>query len=219
MKKIIFIIFIFGLLSSCNERIVQLPETTNKDITEVTDVSPIYMFYDEEKDSIEFNRRNMITATNWLVNIDKRLTLKQILPHLQYLQEKRQGDEKHSFHNYFTCNNTELKNLSFIEFTDSKFLSNQQEHIISDETASLEIHHLMINQGEILIISSKNEVIESTKESLIQNILNTESLSNGIMYLAFEQSLSFQDYISIKTLLLDLKDQNLKLAEEEFIHN
>ena len=119
MKQLLFL-FTFFLLTSCNKRLVQLPETTNKDITEVIDVSPVYMFYDEETDSVEFNRRNMISATNWLVNIDKRLTLKQILPHLQYLQEKRQGGEKHSFHNYFTCNNTDLKNLSFIRMIQTE---------------------------------------------------------------------------------------------------
>ncbi len=64
--------------------------TYNEEITEVIDVSPVYLFFDEVTDSVEFNRRNMISSTNWLVNIDKRLTLKQVLPHLQYLQEKRQ---------------------------------------------------------------------------------------------------------------------------------
>ena len=45
------------------------------------------MFYTKDTGDIEFNRRNMISTTNWLVNIDKRLTLKQILPHLKYLQD------------------------------------------------------------------------------------------------------------------------------------
>ena len=60
MKQLIILFFSFCLLSSCNERVIQLPETTNKDITEVIDMSPVYMFYNEDLDSVEFNRRNMI---------------------------------------------------------------------------------------------------------------------------------------------------------------
>jgi len=51
-------------------------EVENAEITEVLDVSPAYIFYDEtQPDSTLFNRKNLIGTTNWLVNVDKRLTL------------------------------------------------------------------------------------------------------------------------------------------------
>ena len=106
MNRILLLLLIFTF--SCAERELQLPVTTTNEITEVLDVSPIYMFYDVETGEADFNRNNMISTTNWLVNIDKRLTLKQILPHLQYLQEKRRGDGIHkneNAKNYFTCFN------------------------------------------------------------------------------------------------------------------
>ena len=117
MKRIVLIL-LSTFSFSCAERELQLPVITANDITEILDVSPIYMFYDEATDSVDFNRKNMISTTNWLVNIDKRLTLKQILPHLQYLQEKRRGDGMHkneNAKNYFTCFNEDAKSLSFIE--------------------------------------------------------------------------------------------------------
>ena len=98
MKRIVLIL-LTALAFSCAERELQLPVTTANDITEILDVSPIYLFYDEATDSVDFNRKNMISTTNWLVNIDRRLTLKQILPHLQYLQEKRRGDGMHKNEN------------------------------------------------------------------------------------------------------------------------
>ncbi len=213
MKKIIFIIFIFCFLSSCNERIVQLPETTNKDITEVTDVSPIYMFYDEEKDSIEFNRRNMISATNWLVNIDKRLTLKQILPHLQYLQEKRQGDEKHSFHNYFTCNNTELKNLSFIEFTDVVYYEDYPNKDYEEDKIYIYVHA----DGKTSSSNDTHNEYESfstyidLKKEYFKNIPEIETI------LSLHENLSFQNYIDIKSKLLSVKSDGLKISNQEII--
>lgn len=49
----------------------------NASVTEVLDVSPAYVFYDEtQPDSVFLNRKNLIISTNWLVNIYKRCMLK-----------------------------------------------------------------------------------------------------------------------------------------------
>ena len=73
-----WLVLLIGLvvLSCNNERVLQLPEVENAEITEVLDISPAYIFYDEtQPDSNLFNRKNLIGTTNWLVNVDKRLTL------------------------------------------------------------------------------------------------------------------------------------------------
>ena len=74
------------MIYSCgNEKILQLPEINHSDITEILDVSHAYLFYDETKpDSIELNRKNLISTTNWLVNVDKRLTLDQAIPSIVF---------------------------------------------------------------------------------------------------------------------------------------
>ena len=91
MKKAFFyLLFALFMVSCNNERVLQLPEIENAEITEVLDVSPAYIFYDEtQSDSTLFNRKNLIGTTNWLVNVDKRLTLKQAIPHIKYLQDKK----------------------------------------------------------------------------------------------------------------------------------
>ena len=214
MKQLLFL-FTFCLLTSCNKRVVQLPETTNKYITEVIDVSPVYMFYEEETDSVEFNRRNMISATNWLVNIDKRLTLKQILPHLQYLQEKRQGGEKHSFHNYFTCNNTDLKNLSFIEFTNDKYSMNIENGDYESDKIFIYVHA----NGKT---SSSND-LHNEYESFSRYInLKKEYLKNNSQFeaiLFLHEALTFQDYINIKSQLLSVKSDILNITNNQIIFN
>lgn len=222
MKQLIILFFTVFLFTSCNEKIVQLPETTNKDITEVLDVSPVYMFYDEETDSVEFNRRNMITATNWLVNIDKRLTLKQILPHLQYLQEKRDGNGMHG--NYFTCNNTDLKNLSFIEFTDVVYhgeSSGDYLSKVSDLSDSTNIITIEFNPNDdITIINPNSEsfVTKTNLKNLKASFKEIDSLKN-IIYLNFYEGLSFQEYISYKSLFLELDLKQAKFSNQEFLHN
>jgi hypothetical protein len=194
--------------------VVQLPETTNKDITEVIDVSPVYMFYDEENDSVEFNRRNMISSTNWLVNIDKRLTLKQILPHLQYLQEKRQGDGMHkneNARNYFTCNNTDLKNLSFIEFTDVNYFKSLDTKINNDS----EIYIRVYENGIISPFHDMRKGYDSITS--LNDYFKTHSEKK--LVLTFHENLTIQGYINIKSQILSFDKFPIVISNDEFIFN
>ncbi len=116
------ILLIFVLCFNCkNERVLQLPEIKNTKVTQVLDVSPAYIFYDEtQPDSTLLNRKNLISTTNWLVNVDKRLTLKQAIPQIKFLQDKKRNAQMHkneNAKNYFTCNDTSINNLGFVEFT------------------------------------------------------------------------------------------------------
>jgi len=214
MKQLLILFFTFCLLLSCNKRFIQLPETTNKDITEVIDVSPVYMFYNEETDSVEFNRRNMISSTNWLVNIDKRLTLKQILPHLQYLQEKRKGDGMHKNKNalnYFTCNNTNLKNLSFIEFTDIKYVESQNSMINSESDIYIRVYE----DGTISPLHDMHKGYDSIAS--LNDYFETHSEKK--LVLSFHENLTFQNYINIKTQIIEIDSLPITLSNDEFIFN
>jgi hypothetical protein len=226
MKRIVLIL-LTAFSFSCAERELQLPVTTANDITEILDVSPIYMFYDEATDSIDFNRKNMISTTNWLVNIDKRLTLKQILPHLQYLQEKRRGDGMHkneNAKNYFTCFNENTKNLSFIEFTDVIYhIESTGDYIanvsgLSNSENIVAIGFKPNDDLSILNLNSKSIITKTNFNNLKNNFKEIDSIEN-IIYLNFHQDLSFQEYISYKSLFLELNLKHAKFSNQEFTHN
>ena len=92
MKHLFPTLILLLLLSCGNEKVLQLPEINYSKITKLNDVSAAYLFYNEtQKDSVELNRKNLISTTNWLINVDKRLTLKQVIPHIQFLQEKKKN--------------------------------------------------------------------------------------------------------------------------------
>ena len=80
-----------------------------------------------------------------MVNIDKRLTLKQAIPHIKFLQDKKRNAEMHkneNAKNYYTCNDTSIKNLGFIEFTDVDYHKN-----------NIRIIHIVKTNRIMLIIS------------------------------------------------------------------
>ncbi|MDU8885999.1 hypothetical protein RXV94_07495 [Yeosuana sp. MJ-SS3] len=206
MKHFFLFVALMILWSCGNEKVVQLPEIQNANITEVLDVSPAYIFYDITKpDSTDFNRKNLISTTNWLVNVDKRLTLKQVLPHLQYLQEKRHGDGMHkneNARNYFTCNDTSRNTLGFIDFTDIVYSLEKSDSFLKEYSNS------------IVINFSENEI------SINDRSLKLEQFNNlkGNLILTFDALLTFQEYIRFKSLLLSIDSPKITIANQEFIY-
>ncbi|MFT7051968.1 MAG: hypothetical protein ACJAZK_002590 [Psychroserpens sp.] len=226
MKHLYLLLISIVLLSCGNERILQLPEIETAKITEINDVSHAYLFYDETKeDSVELNRKNLIITTNWLVNVDKRLTLGQAIPKIKFLQEKKRNAELHKNEdakNYFTCNDTSIKNLGFLEFTDVVYFID--EEYLSRDLTGIETddnHMVIFSLNEISLVTSDNEVVETNIKDLVTDIEKTykKKKIQRTIYLGFQSSLSFQDYISIKCELSRLKIDYITIdVNESFIY-
>ncbi len=227
------------LVFSCGkEKILQLPEIENAEITEVLDVSPAYIFYDEtQQDSVELNRRNLIISTNWLVNVDKRLTLQQALPSIIKLQDKKRNASMHkneAAKNYFTCNDTSIKNLGFVEFTDVIYNLKPNKTPVLDSIKPFNTNHFHIIKAEAneQHIISKIEVYFEKDRILIDNFsvennelnktLNTlfenEPITKLEMLINFNKQLSFQDYIAYKSLLNEIESENISISNNESIY-
>lgn len=233
LKKIGFILLIILFLSSCgNEKVIQLPEVKNAKITEVLDVSPAYIFYDESKpDSVELNRKNLIISTNWLFNVDKRLTLEQAIPKIKFLQDKKRHAKMHkneAAKNYYTCNDTSIKNLGFIEFTDVEYKTYQDEN--DNKIKETDISHIFSitikSLDEILIdsflVNSSTEIngfIRDLKSSinLLTSIDTNHEKELVLISLSFNRNLNFQEYISIKSELLRMVNGNIIIDNNEYI--
>lgn len=228
MKRIICLFIIFSLFSCNNERVLQLPEIENAEITEVLDVSPAYVFYDEtQQDSTFFNRKNLIGTTNWLVNVDKRLTLTQVIPHIQYLQEKRKKVSMHkneNAKNYFTCNDTSIGNLGFVEFTDVNYIKKDSSNYWAEKNQLWKINHLEIHfidssQTFIEGIIDNNQIQSKIRYAefigKIYNIIKNDTVK---LVTNYNYKLSFQNYISIKSELLKLSQHKIIIDNNEFIY-
>lgn len=228
--KIKLLIVLTVILYSCgNKKVLQLPEINYSKITKLNDVSAAYLFFNEtQKDSVELNRKNLISTTNWLINVDKRLTLKQVIPHIQFLQEKK----KNSSHknevskNYFTCNDTNKKNLGFIDFSEIVYHEEVfDRYVLNNSTLDfsnkmkIEFYSSEEIYTDFPIYDSSSFV--SKKSSFINDIKLVLSNEPDLVeiILSFNQNLTFQDYISYKSLLLNSDLKNVTIAHDEFIFN
>jgi len=223
----LFIILLF-IFSCGKDKVVQLPEIDNATISEVNDISAAYIFYNEnEPDSVELNRNNLISTTNWLFNIDKRLTLKQVIPQIKLLQEKRRNAQLHkneSARNYFTCNDTSKKTLGFIDFTDVVYVDASLEteaSKISEMENTMGINTIGLNLSDIVSIITPNQepfVTTIDSNALTDSLKKMDTIKSSVI-LNFNKNLSFQDYISYKVMLSTEGFNHLEISHQEFLHN
>lgn len=234
--RYLYLLIILCCLSCDNQRVLQLPEIENADITEVLDVSPAYIFYDDtQPDSTLLNRKNLIISTNWLVNVDKRLSLRQAIPHIKFLQDKKRNAELHKnkdAKNYFSCNAVSIGNLGFLEFTDINFeivnIENDSINLQILETSSEYFKSGILEHAYITLslVINKNGKIKYEDESLsipdyIDKIPPKEFpiVSQGFaLELYFDKALTFQDYISFNSELLKLTNEEIILSFNQFIY-
>ncbi len=206
---------------SCNsEKIIELPEIKQATITEINDVSPAYLFYDEtQPDRVELNRKNLISTTNWLVNVDKRLTLGQAIPKIQFLQQKKNNSshKNEAAKNYYTCHDLSENNLGFIEFTNVVY------HLKMINSNSFEL----INKNQSVLLIDYNKDRSLTMVDILDNKLinrgvfkldHLEYKNYDTIILSFSKDLSFQDYISLKDKLTSINFEDITIDNNEFIY-
>ncbi|MEL0454613.1 hypothetical protein WJN01_00120 [Flavobacteriaceae bacterium SZ-1-7] len=226
MKRIILLLILCLALSCGKEKTIQLPEIDHSEITEIHDVSAAYLFYDQtQKDSVELNRKNLISTTNWLVNVDKRLTLKQVIPLIKFLQEKKANSshKNENAKNYFTCHDLSRNNLGFIEFTTTNYYYEKPEMFFSD-ISNIEyfgnIHSINFESNQevsILLGYSADINIKTNRLNLEKEIKKLDSVIGRIV-LNFNKNLKFQEYITYKSLLLNIDLNQLSFSNNEFIY-
>ena len=220
MKTAPFIIMLFLLVSCGKNKTVVLPEIPSSKISKIQDVSAAYLFYNETlPEHVELNRKNLISTTNWLVNVDKRLTLKEAVPQIIFLQNKKRNAEMHKNEdakNYFTCNDLSKNNLGFIEFTDVYY------HNIKTDSLKLEgnLNEVRFFSLNNITIITPTEKVSNLNKDTFKAFLKQKSNDNECVLICnFHDNLSFQDYMTIKYELEQLDLKNMSIAKDEFIFN
>ncbi|GLB54025.1 hypothetical protein NBRC110019_30660 [Neptunitalea chrysea] len=229
MKKLILLFLVIISLAACSKnKSVLLPEATLVDKTEITDISSAYLFYNlEEKDTVELNRKNLIISTNWIFNIDKRLKLYQVIPSIKMLQKKKDSNEMHkneNARNFFSVNNTDIKNLSFIDFTKTEFIFDDgfSKFYIDDNPEEFKgIFPITVNfkkDGTITLNqtpSDRDELVDFIKEFSSASAMGRTT----VLYLNFDKHLTYQEYITDLTLVKTAIGNSINLSPMQFIYD
>ena len=205
MMKYFTLIAFFVLIACGNKEDILLPKAATTIVKDVTDLSPIYIFFrTNEKDTLaEVNRKNSIISTNWILNIDKRLPLRLVIPEVMKLQKKKREEKAHKnekAENYYSYADTIGKNLAFIPFTNVFYKM---------EKTSL--------GNRICFYEDRIEVNDSiVTKALVQEYLNTMKFENSTPFiLCFDKNSSYGSYIQNKVFIKDIKISKKELSIDE----
>ncbi|WP_369765170.1 hypothetical protein [Flavobacterium sp. WC2429] len=208
--KYLSLIVVFLFLSCGNKEDILLPKSNVTIVKDVQDHSPIYIFFrTKDKDTLaEVNRKNSIITTNWILNIDKRLPLRIVIPEVMKLQDKKRKEKAHKnekAENYYSYADSIGKNMAFIPFTNvyykiTKPLNGGLILNFKKQSDSILIDNLIMKTNEVV------DYIHSINYAVNPKII-----------LVFDKNMSFEEYLQIKILIKELDTFN-KEVPQEFIY-
>ncbi len=207
--KYFTIIFLFILFSCGNKEDILLPKSGVTIVSDVVDHSPIYIFFRTKgKDTlVEVNRKNSITSTNWILNIDKRLPLRLVIPEVMKLQEKKRNSahKNELAENYYSYADSIGKNMAFLPFTNVFYKMGKP-----------------LNGGFIFYFKKESDIvlvdnIEIKKSEALNYLYSFNFAVNPKILLLFDKNMSFEEYLQTKILIRELDKFN-KEVPKEFIY-
>lgn len=201
--KYFCLIILFLMISCGNKEDILLPKSNVTIVSVVVDHSPIYIFFRTKgKDTLaEVNRKNSIISTNWILNIDKRLPLRLVIPEVMKLQEKKRNSahKNELAENYFSYADSIGKKMAFLSFT--KVYYKMDKPMFSF----------------VVFFSRKNEIYVDgtlgTREELKQ-FLNSFKDKTKMIRFGFDEDMSYETYIQNEIFIQSLKIQN----KEAFVY-
>lgn len=205
--KYFSLIFLF-ILSSCgNKEDILLPKSNVTIVSDVVDHSPIYIFFRTKgKDTLaEVNRKNSIISTNWILNIDKRLPLRLVIPEVMKLQEKKRGDSAHKndkAENYYSYADSIGKNMAFVPFT--------KVYYMMGKPLNGSFIFYFKKQSDLVLI----ENIKIKKSEVLNYLYSFNFAVNPKIFLLFDKNMSFEEYLQTKILIRELDTFNKEVPEE-----
>lgn len=207
-------LFVLFIMASCgNKETILLPKSDKTIKKNVVDHSPIYIFFrNRDKDTIaEVNRKNSIISTNWILNIDKRLPLRLVIPAVIKLQVKKREEKAHkneAAQNYYSYADSIGRNLAFLPFTEVYYKIEQPKDYLT--FINFKKKGLIVFKNKVLAINELQQLLNNSKKSI-----------NEKPNFSFDRNMSFGEYIQIKVLLEKLKtkpDSISKIHQQEYIY-
>ncbi|MBE0423287.1 MAG: hypothetical protein IBX66_05055 [Lutibacter sp.] len=226
MTKLTLMLLTF-LMIGCAKKEVKIPTLAEKGVQEIQNHSQVWLFFEvKNNDTVAVvNRKNTISTTHWIYNIDKRLPLKAIIPAIINLQDKHANSmhsEKGMF-DYFSYSDTISKKLSLLKFDGVTFetIDELPQNLVESNESKYEDYSniaLIFNQKSVRL--NDVEIDKSNFKNELATLLKFPSEEKKqMLHLNFNGSLLYQDYLFYRTIINNLSGENILVNKNEFIFN
>ncbi len=215
MKKALFLFFVVMLsFLSCGKKTLQLPQVAVPGVGPIQNHSEVWVFLKHDTDALkaEINKNNTIGSTHWIINIDKRLPLSEVIPALQMVKIKRAKKSPHSvegMHTYLSYSDTENKQISL-------FLIDSIQYIMLKDKELQNIKKLNTVAGSIRFMTDSIQIDHKRipKERWKYMFFDTSRVKK--YQLLFSKDLTYQDYMKYRLEVAN-KLRNMPIDNVELI--
>jgi hypothetical protein len=226
--RVFLILGVSFLFFSCQKE-VQLVKAARTIDSTVVDHSPVYLFMETKGTDtiIDVNRKNTIGTTNWIFNIDKRLPLKLVIPEVIKLQQKRAGAQLHKndeAKNYFSYTDSVQKTLAFMPFKEISYAYNSyfssfyvKENV--DYHQHFQTFYVNFRANSTVSVDGNEVEVEELYDFLKEYTAFSSQGKRILIYLNFNENLSFDNYLSKVIWLKGLENEMCTIAPTHFIYN
>lgn len=226
--RVFLILGVSFLFFSCQKE-VQLVKAVRTVDSTVVDHSPVYLFMETKGTDtiINVNRKNTIGTTNWIFNIDKRLPLKLVIPEVIKLQQKREGAQLHKndeAKNYFSYTDSVQKTLAFMPFKEISYAYNSyfssfyvKENV--DYHQHFQTFYVNFRRNSTVSVDGNEVEVEELYDFLKEFTAFSSQGKRILIYLNFDENLSFDNYLSKVIWLKGLENEMCTIAPTHFIYN
>lgn len=220
IKKCIPFCLLIIFAIACQKQQVQLPLIHIPGITEIQNHSSIWIFYKTQNDDTlaVLNKNNKILNTHWIFNVDKRLQMKDVIPHFIAMQENRNKDSMHKKEgmlNYFSYADTSLEQISLTPFLPVTFIDLEDDDPIQEEGRDQTFHVSVEISNDFIKLNDKIIVLEALEKE-IALLGASDSLTKPVIRLLYNQNTQFQYYLQTKVYL---SSHDIPTLPMEYIFN
>ncbi len=219
--KFLFPLFLSIFFLSCQKKDIKIPVNDNPGIHEIWNNSHVFILMKVQNgDTIpDVKLGQIISTTDWLVAIDRRLKMKKLLPALQKVLKAR---HKKSIHKtgkekaYLTYLDTTANKISFVRFDSIQIMPNiynSQSYFkkyYKQDSAYKKIHIFI--QPNSVYINDSLVFKEPLNKKNIQKKLSKYYLANEDslkIYLNFDQNIYYDRFLNYYTFFKNLKKPGL----------
>jgi len=215
MKKFLFFLFLSIVLSACHNKTLDLPQVAVSGVSEIQNYSQIWVFYKHDKDAIkaEINKNNTISTTHWIVNIDKRLPLSEVVPVFHMIKAKRAKKTIHSSENTKDY-------LSYSDVKDNKIALFSMDSIQYILLPKADIDVMLSEKSCKNTLKFSPDIIKINEQEILPNLWSSEQLvglDSGCIQLVFDEKLSYQEYMQYRLELGVYLKPEQEIEPTEFI--
>ena len=229
--KFLYITLLSVFFLSCQKKTVKVPVNDNPGINEIWDNSRVYILAKTEngKQIPDLKLGQVMTTTQWLVAVDKHLSMKQLVKPIEKILKKRHKKSIHSkegTHAYFAYLDSVHKKMAFIDFDSIQLISNfytSKKYFEKYHKADTKYQkfHLNVLQNKLVLNDSIYFEQNFSKEQLTDSIWNiignkTNEKPNRL-YLSFDENMNFNRFLNYYTFFKNNPIPKGKLSNKIFI--